>query len=178
MKKSLLAVALASGLLLTACDNGKTELEANLKAAEEKLAEAQAASATKIAELQKALEEATKAHESKLAEVQQAADAKITETQKAADEKIAEIQKLTEEKMVALEKTLQEKIQEVKQNTLSDTWNGMKQSVGQAVENTKKVAVDKIDTLGKSLQGVASDLKSEESTEKAKSTETKETESK
>lgn len=167
MKKSLLAVALVSGLLLTACDNGKTELEANLKAAEAKLievqqaadakvADAQAASATKIAELQKALEEATKAHESKLAEVQQAADAKIAETQKAADEKIAEIQKLTEEKMVALEKTLQEKIQEAKQNPLSDTWNGMKQSVGQAVENTKQVVVDKIDTLGKSLQGVAS----------------------
>ena len=113
-----------------------------------------------------------------MAEVQQAADAKIAETQKAADEKIAEIQKLTEEKMVALEKTLQEKIQEAKQNPLSDTWNGMKQSVGQAVENTKQVVVDKIDTLGKSLQGVASDLKSEESAEKAESTETKETESK
>ncbi len=161
MKKSLLTLlVLGTTFSLAACDNGKAKVEADLKAAQAQLVEVQKQADEKVSLAEKQAQE-------KIAAAQKTADEKIAEAQKQADAKIAEIQKNAESKIAEAEAKVTEMKNSVEgriaeaTKVYEDKWNSVKESLGTSMTEAKAAIAEKIDSFGKVVQGVATDLKTD-----------------
>lgn len=160
MKKSLLSLSVLVALGLTACDNGKAKLEADLKAAQTQIIELQKATDLKVAEVEKNAEariaEVKAFAEHQMLELQKASEAKIETIQKAADEKVAQVTQNAQTKMAELEKSIEGRVLEAKKVS-EEKWNEMRQALEQQLAtgtSQEKAKVDLADRKSKLTQAL------------------------